>query len=271
MSFRMFEEKDHASLYQQYRMTPAKELKELILQYLEKKKGPSHELAVDLGCGTGQNTRLLSPHFQKVVGIDVSESQVEEAKTVPGFTNLTYRAGPAEVLPFPDASVDLLTAASAAHWFDAEPFLKEAARVLKPRGCMALFGYVDNYTLHYGSCGDRLSNIYEEMKKALVPYTSSKVAVSNSKLQEIYEAIPFPDKERIEVIPVKEEVTVNNIVGLLKTYSTFQAYHRADPQGAAALIESTMARFLKEMGVTSTETKLEIRLEYFCVLACKPE
>uniref|UniRef100_A0A8B9L1J5 Putative methyltransferase DDB_G0268948 n=1 Tax=Astyanax mexicanus TaxID=7994 RepID=A0A8B9L1J5_ASTMX len=272
MSFRLFEEKHHASIYQKYgRMVPPDEVKELILQYLDKKKGPPRELAVDLGCGTGQNTRLLSPHFQKVVGIDVSESQVEVAKTVPGFTNLSYRAGPAEELPFPDASVDLLTAASAAHWFDAEPFLKEATRVLKPRGCMALFGYLDTYDLHYGSCGDRLNTIYEEMKKSMLPYSSGRVSVSNSKLQELYEAISFPDKDRIEVIPVKEEVTVNNIVGLLKTHSTFQAYHRADPQGAANLIESTMARFLKEMGVTSTETKLEIRLEYFCVLACKPQ
>jgi len=46
---------------------------------------------VDLGCGTGQNSRSLTPYFQQVVGIDVSESQVEEARAVPGFPNLSYR------------------------------------------------------------------------------------------------------------------------------------------------------------------------------------
>lgn len=46
------------------------------------KKGQPHLLAVDLGCGTGQNSRRLAPHFQEVVGIDVSESQIEEAKAV---------------------------------------------------------------------------------------------------------------------------------------------------------------------------------------------
>lgn len=46
---------------------------------------------MDLGCGTGQNTRLLSGHFEKVVGIDVSENQLEEARAVPGFENITYR------------------------------------------------------------------------------------------------------------------------------------------------------------------------------------
>uniref|UniRef100_A0A672MBV6 Zgc:162396 n=1 Tax=Sinocyclocheilus grahami TaxID=75366 RepID=A0A672MBV6_SINGR len=158
MTDRMFEEKQHASLYQKYRFDPPDELKELILQYLDKK------LAVDLGCGTGQTSRPLTAYFEQVVGIDVSKSQVEQARAVPGFPNLSYRSVMhAEELPFPDGSVDLLTAASAAHWFDAERFIKEATRVLKPRGCLALFGYGDNVKIHYESCGDQLNNIYEEV------------------------------------------------------------------------------------------------------------
>lgn len=74
-----------------------------------------------------------------------------------------HRSGPAEELPFPDGSVDLLTAASAAHWFDTERFLKEAERVLKPHGCIALLGYTDEFSLHYGSCGEKLNNICEEV------------------------------------------------------------------------------------------------------------
>lgn len=77
--------------------------------------------------------------------------------------SLIDRVGIAEELPFPDGSVDLLTAASAAHWFDTERFLKEAVRVLKPRGCLAFFGYGGNEKMHHESCGDRLNNIYEEV------------------------------------------------------------------------------------------------------------
>lgn len=74
------------------------------------------------------------------------------------------RKGTAEELPFSDGSVDLLTAASAAHWFDQSRFLAEAARVLKPRGCMALLGFSDSNTKPtYQNCGDRLKNIYEEV------------------------------------------------------------------------------------------------------------
>lgn len=46
---------------------------------------------MDLGCGTGQITRQLAPHFQEVVGFDISEAQLEEARAVAGYPNLTYR------------------------------------------------------------------------------------------------------------------------------------------------------------------------------------
>ncbi|XP_056245552.1 putative methyltransferase DDB_G0268948 [Seriola aureovittata] len=272
MTYRLFEGKDHASIYQRYRFTPPDELKNIILQYLDKKKGQPHVLAVDLGCGTGQNSRLLAPHFRQVVGIDVSECQLEEAKAVPGYPNITYRKGTAEELPFADGSVDLLTAASAAHWFDRSRFLAEASRVLKPQGCMALLGFSDTATrFHYQNCGERLSRIYEEVKQVLRPYTSSPVAVSDGKLEELYSAIPFPDKQRIEGIRAKSVILVRNVVGFVESWSMFQAYRKTDAQTAHDLLLNTQKRFLEEMGVTSPDTEIEWELEYFCVLATKPQ
>lgn len=270
MAYRLFEEKHHASVYQMYRFTPPDQIKELIIKYIDQKKGQPHVLAVDLGCGTGQNTRLLAPHFQEVVGIDVSESQVQEARDVPGHPNITYRTGTAEELPFPDGSVDLLTAASAAHWFDQSRFLAEASRVLKPRGCIALFGYTDIFTLHYGDCGDRLTNIYEEVRIALQPYASTQVNVCRSKLQDLYTAIPYPDKERVESIPEKLSISVRNVLGFVESFSMFQSYSRDKPEAADAMLKSAHNRLLEEMGVTSADTEVEMRTEYFCVLASKP-
>ncbi|XP_036966500.1 putative methyltransferase DDB_G0268948 [Acanthopagrus latus] len=272
MAYRMFEGKEHASIYQMYRPAPPDEVKNIILQYLDKKKGQPHVLAVDLGCGTGQNTRLMAPHFQQVVGIDISECQVEEARAVPGYPNITYRQGTAEDLPFPDDSVDLLTAASAAHWFDQSRFLAEASRVLKPRGCMALLCYtLDNTRLHYQDCGERLNQLHKEMKQELLLYASSPVAASQNKLDDLYSAIPFPDKERVEGIWVKEPTSVRNLMGLIKTFSMFQAYKRKDPQMAEDLLLNTQKRFLEEMGVTCPDTNMELEMEYYCILASKPQ
>lgn len=60
-----------------------------MLKYLQKER--PHVLAVDLGCGTGQITRQLAPHFQEVVGFDISEAQLEEARVVAGYPNIAYR------------------------------------------------------------------------------------------------------------------------------------------------------------------------------------
>ncbi|XP_037542250.1 putative methyltransferase DDB_G0268948 [Nematolebias whitei] len=271
MAYRLFEGKKHASIYQQYRFTPPAELKNVIIQYLDTKKGQPHELAVDLGCGTGQFTRLLAPHFKEVVGMDVSENQVDEARTVPGDPNVTYRQGTAEDLPFEDGTVDLLTAASAAHWFDKSKFLPEANRVLKPGGCIALLGFSDtNVRFNYKDCGDGITQIYQEVKQVLQPYTSNPVAVSEGKLQDLFSAIPYPEKRRMDNFPVKTLLSVRNLVGFIRTWSMFQTYEEKDPQGAEDLLANIQKRILDVMGVTSPDTEVERDWAYFCVLASKP-
>lgn len=272
MAYRLFEGKEHASIYQQFRFTPPLGLKDIIIQYLDKKKGQPHVLAVDLGCGTGQHTRLIAPHFEEVVGIDISESQLEEARAVPGYTNITYRKGTAEELPFEDGTVDLLTAASAAHWFDKSRFLVEANRVLKPGGCMALLGFTDNnIRFIYKDCGDKLNHIYQEVKELLKPYTSDPVAASESKLEELYSAIPFPEKERIESFRSKSMISVRKLVGFVSSWSMYNTYKKKDPQAAEGMLANFQKRFLDVMGVTSVDTEVEREWEYFCILASKPQ
>ncbi|CAL8240527.1 unnamed protein product [Merluccius merluccius] len=273
MSYRLFEGKEHASIYQKYRFVPPEEVKDLILQYLDKKRdGRPLGLAVDLGCGTGQISRLLAPHFQDLVGLDISEGQLEEARAVQGYPNITYRLGAAEELPFADSSVDLLTAASAAHWFQPQRFLAEAQRVLRPRGCMALLGFDDNHLrLQSRDCGDRLTRIYREVREVLLPYTSGQVSVANNKLQELFGAIPFPDKHRVDSIQVRCGVSVRALLGFIESWSMFQTYSRTQPAAAQLLLHNTRTRFLEEIGAESADTEMEIHMEYFCILASKPQ
>lgn len=48
------------------------------------------ELVVDVGCGSGQGTRFLAEHFKEVVGMDVSEAQIQEAREGPSMPNVSY-------------------------------------------------------------------------------------------------------------------------------------------------------------------------------------
>lgn len=46
---------------------------------------------MDVGCGSGQGTMLLAPHFARVVGVDVSPAQLEMALTQNTPPNVSFR------------------------------------------------------------------------------------------------------------------------------------------------------------------------------------
>ncbi|XP_063769692.1 uncharacterized protein LOC134892515 isoform X2 [Pseudophryne corroboree] len=203
MATRLFETKEHASCYQKYRFSPPQEIQDLILSYLGEKLPKPYVLAVDVGCGTGQGTRIMAPHFKTVLGTDISEAQIEEAKKAPGFSNITFSVAPAEEVPVKDGSVDLLTAWTAVHWFDTEKFLKEVDRVLKPHGCLAFFTYLPEAEAHYKNKTEQMSKIFAESQDFLEPYQHEKVRLVKSAYKEIFEAIPYTDKKRVDQINPK--------------------------------------------------------------------
>jgi len=54
------------------------------------------------------------------------------------MSNLISTPGNAEATTLPDASVDFVTAAQAAHWFERGATRREFVRILKPRGWLVL-------------------------------------------------------------------------------------------------------------------------------------
>ena len=58
----------------------------------------------------------------------------------PRHPRIAWIESPAENLPLPSGSVDLVTTGLAYHWFDQPRFLAEARRVLKPEGWLAIYG-----------------------------------------------------------------------------------------------------------------------------------
>jgi SAM-dependent methyltransferase len=46
---------------------------------------------IDFACGHGKQTRFLAKHFKKVIGVDVSKSAIEMAKSQYSATNIEYR------------------------------------------------------------------------------------------------------------------------------------------------------------------------------------
>lgn len=108
-----------------------------------------HDTLLDVGTGPGNVARSLGVHFAHVIGLDPSEGMVSTARALGGTTStsepIRFELSTAEDLgtnlsqPIQDASVDLITAGNAAHWFDMPHFWSTAARVLKPGGSVILW------------------------------------------------------------------------------------------------------------------------------------
>jgi SAM-dependent methyltransferase len=91
---------------------------------------------LDLGAGTGKLTRVLTPRYRRVVAVEPLDGmRAILERVVPAAES---RAGSAEAIPLPDASVDGVFAGQAFHWFANDQAIAEIARVLRPGGVLAL-------------------------------------------------------------------------------------------------------------------------------------
>lgn len=91
---------------------------------------------VELGAGTGKLTEQLLARGARVTATDPSEAMLGRLRRrAPAASAL---AGAAEQVPLRGRSADLVVAAQAFHWFDADRALREVARVLRPGGAFAV-------------------------------------------------------------------------------------------------------------------------------------
>jgi len=94
--------------------------------------------ALDIGCGPGAAVRMAAAAVVKgeAVGVDRAEPMVAIARRrSKRYRNAAFEVGPAEALPFPDASFTVVwTAHSFHHWEDRRAGLAEMRRVLLPGG-----------------------------------------------------------------------------------------------------------------------------------------
>jgi ubiquinone/menaquinone biosynthesis C-methylase UbiE len=99
---------------------------------------PGHIVA-DIAFGTGAFTRLLLENGNSVFAVEPNPEMREMGMhQLESFERLVAIAGTAEETTLRSTSVDFVTAAQAAHWFDLPRARAEFARILKPGGWCVL-------------------------------------------------------------------------------------------------------------------------------------
>jgi SAM-dependent methyltransferase len=176
---------------------------------------PGRGLAWDAGTGNGQAARGLAGYFHRVLATDASRSQLAQALA---HERVAYVQAAEDGSGLLDGSVDLVTVAQAAHWFDLDRFYAEVARVLRPGGVLALWGY--------GLCqiapaiDSIVQSFYEQVVGQWWPPERRHV-------EERYRLLGFPLPETpFPAVTMVHSWTLTEFLGYVGTWSAVSGYRK---------------------------------------------
>ena len=111
-----------------------------VLELLKSECGLTPDSVIaDIASGTGIFTRMLAENGNRVFGVEPNDKMRRAGeRLLESYSGFRSIAGTAETTTLADHSVDIVTAAQAAHWFDREKARREFIRILKPGGWLVL-------------------------------------------------------------------------------------------------------------------------------------
>lgn len=171
--------------------------------------------AWDCATGNGQAAIGLAARFERVWATDGSADQIRAAMPHP---RVTYSVGTAEASGLASASVDAVTVAQAAHWFDLPRFVAECRRVARPRSPVVLWGYT------LARIAPDVDGVFLDFHARVEPYWPRGREI----LDRGYEHLAW-DLDPIELEPMEmtADWDVEQMLGYLATWSSVAACRRA--------------------------------------------
>lgn len=196
----------HAALYRAHRPLYPSALFEWLVTLPQR-----HEHAWDCATGNGQAAMALAARFQQVTATDASAEQIAQTENC---ANIHYRQATAEDSRLPPGSIDLITVAQAAHWFDLPAFMTEATRVLRPGGVLALWCY--GLTRITPSIDQIVDHYYDQVVGAYWPPERRHIENGYQDFVMPFEEIPAPPFQ------MQATWTLAQLVGYLNSWSATQ-------------------------------------------------
>ena len=203
---------DRSDRYDEHRPTYPPEVAEALAGLVSRR-----DLAWDVGCGPGRLTTLLATHFVTVVGTDASRAQLEGAAG--GAGRVAYACALAEEAPLADGTVDLVTAAQAAHWFDIDRFYGEVRRVARDGAAVTLVSYGPP------EVGEEVDPVIDRYRYGVL---ADHWPAESRHVKERYATLPFPFEElSTPELVLEERWTAADFLGYAATWSGTRALERA--------------------------------------------
>lgn len=101
--------------------------------------GPA-ERVLDVGCGSGLLCSQMIPYATTVIGIDLDEPSIDEARRETSDPGIEYLVGDVLTHPFELKSFDLVVGVAVLHHMDAAIGLRRFADLVKPGGTVGIVG-----------------------------------------------------------------------------------------------------------------------------------
>ncbi|MGF1544161.1 MAG: class I SAM-dependent methyltransferase [Parvularculaceae bacterium] len=199
-------------------------------------EAPARGRALDVGAGSGQAALALAERFERVDATDVSAEQIAAA---PVRDNIFYKTAPAERTGLPDAAVDVVTVATALHWFEFDAFWREVKRVSRPGALFAAWTYhrleVDPQTE---------TTLLAPIAAVIDPYWSDGNRLSWRGYPPAEVGFPFPEVAAPD-FACELSWTAGDLVKFVRTWS---AYARAASDGLGPDLDAIEAAAIEGLG-----------------------
>jgi ubiquinone/menaquinone biosynthesis C-methylase UbiE len=186
---------------------------------------------LEIGCGTGQLTRLLTGRGASVTAIDIGAMMIEAARRNVADPAVRFQASSFEEFtggePF-----DLIVSGTAFHWVDPRIGWVKAARLLRPGGWLALLTTGERYHEPFQR---QLRDLWVRYSRQALPWAGRPAWATG--LRET--ALFGEPTEARHTRPVR--LPAETVIGLERTRATFLSYSEQDRAGFTADLTALLA------------------------------
>lgn len=231
----------HAGEYSKYRPNYPEELFSYLSSLTEE-----HSLAWDCACGNGQASIELARYYDNIIATDASSSQIANAIPHP---NINYYTALAEESGIENNCADLITAATAIHFFANDKFYSEVKRILKKNGVIAVWNYA------HSDISPEVNNVLQKFAyNNLEKYWPEETVASWN----FEENIQFPFK-RIQTpeFYMTAEWKLEELINYIFTWSAVQNFIKAENTNPVESIENEL---IKAWGNDNSVKKIKWKL-----------
>ena len=192
---------------------------------------PGRDLAWDGATGNGQAAVAVAEHFDRVIATDASAEQIRHAHRHP---RVEYRVATSERSGLDDRSADLVTVASAIHWFDLDDFYAEVWRVIRPGGVLAAWTY------HVGYVEPPFDRVFRRLyRDVLYPYFAPGARLVDRRYENI--TLPGAAIQAGQYI-VTATWTLDQMLAFIRSWSGTQRFLKERGQDPVALVAEELER-----------------------------